>query len=126
VRLELRRGLDAGEGASGAPSEIADAVAASGQRPRPPLAAARVFGCWTGVIPGSGPCCRSQRRNPGQARASTEFRRLSRWIVLAALGDAGGDPALAEALDRWSSLFQNDPFRAEQLRASLSALLGET
>jgi hypothetical protein len=34
---------------------------------------------------------------------------------------------LAEALDRWElSLFQNEPFRAEQLRAALSALLGDT
>jgi hypothetical protein len=47
--------------------------------------------------------------------------------VLVALGDADGDPALAEALDRWElSLFQNEPFRSEQLRAALSALLGET
>jgi len=47
--------------------------------------------------------------------------------VLAALGKADGDPELAEALDRWElSLFQNEPFRAEQLRAALGALLGET
>ena len=47
--------------------------------------------------------------------------------MLAALGDADGDPELAEALDRWElSLFQNEPFRGEQLRAALSALLGET
>src|SRR5918994_1489768 len=34
---------------------------------------------------------------------------------------------LAEALDRWElSLFQNEPFRSEQLRGSLVGLLGET
>jgi hypothetical protein len=35
------------------------------------------------------------------------------------------DPDLGEALDRWElSLFQTDPFRSEQLRESLAALLG--
>jgi hypothetical protein len=34
---------------------------------------------------------------------------------------------LAEALDRWElSLFQHEPFRSEQVRGSLAALLGET
>jgi len=37
------------------------------------------------------------------------------------------DAALAEALDRWElSLFQNEPFRSEQLRGALAGLLGET
>jgi hypothetical protein len=46
---------------------------------------------------------------------------------LTALGDADGDPELAEALDRWElSLFQSESFRAEQLRAALRALFGET
>ena len=40
---------------------------------------------------------------------------------------ADGDPELAEALDRWElSLFQNEPFRGEQLRATFTALFGET
>jgi hypothetical protein len=43
------------------------------------------------------------------------------------LTDADGDPALAESLDRWElSLFQNEPYRSEQLRAAGQALLGET
>jgi len=43
------------------------------------------------------------------------------------LGGADEDTALAEALDRWElSLFQHEPFRSEQFRASLSALLGDT
>ena len=47
--------------------------------------------------------------------------------MLGALGRADGDPELAEALDRWElSLFQHEPFRAEQLRAALRALLGAT
>ncbi|HEY6604838.1 MAG TPA: hypothetical protein VIZ44_00705, partial [Gaiellaceae bacterium] len=38
---------------------------------------------------------------------------------------ADDDPELGEALDRWElALFQTEPFRPEQLRASLAALLG--
>jgi hypothetical protein len=38
---------------------------------------------------------------------------------------ADDDPELGEALDRWElSLFQDGPFRAEQLREALAALLG--
>jgi hypothetical protein len=45
--------------------------------------------------------------------------------LLERLGCADDDPDLAEALDRWElSLFQTDPFRSEQLRESLAALLG--
>jgi hypothetical protein len=64
---------------------------------------------------------------PGESSRLDAFRAPIVVDVLAALGDADGDPALAEALDRWElSLFQNEPFRSEQLRAALSALLGET
>jgi hypothetical protein len=46
-------------------------------------------------------------------------------LVRLALADA--DAPLAEALDRWElSLFQNEPFRSEQLRGALAGLLGET
>jgi hypothetical protein len=45
--------------------------------------------------------------------------------LLERLGSADDDPDLGEALDRWElSLFQADPFRSEQLRESLAALLG--
>jgi hypothetical protein len=41
------------------------------------------------------------------------------------LAGADGDDELGDALDRWElSLFQGEPFRSEQLRASLDALLG--
>jgi hypothetical protein len=64
---------------------------------------------------------------PGEPSRLDSFRAPIAIEVLASLGLADGDPALAEALDRWElSLFQNEPFRSEQLRASLSALLGET
>ena len=128
--LELRRDLDAGEGPPDAPSEIADAVSAirlttSAALARGPSA---LRDRWTGVRSGSGRCCRSPRREPpGEASRLDAFRSPIAAGILAALGDADGDPALAEALDRWElSLFQNDPFRAEQLRAALGALLGET
>jgi len=70
---------------------------------------------------------------PGTARRLLAASRLDRFRapiavdVLRVLGEADGDPELAEALDRWElSLFQNEPFRSEQLRAALAALLGET
>ena len=64
---------------------------------------------------------------PGEPSRLDAFRTPIAVDVLAALGDADGDPELAEALDRWElSLFQNEPFRSEQLRAALAALLGET
>ena len=64
---------------------------------------------------------------PGEPSRLDAFRAPIAVDVLAALGDADGDPELAEALDRWElSLFQTEPFRAEQLRAALAALLGET
>lgn len=45
--------------------------------------------------------------------------------LLERLGSADDDPDLGEAIDRWElSLFQADPFRSEQLRESLAALLG--
>jgi hypothetical protein len=47
--------------------------------------------------------------------------------LLVQLGIADADVALAEALDRWElALFQNEPFRSEQLRGAFGALLGDT
>jgi hypothetical protein len=47
--------------------------------------------------------------------------------LLERLGATDDDPELAEALDRWElSLFQDEPFRSEQLREALVALLGGT
>ena len=64
---------------------------------------------------------------PGEASRLDAFRAPIACDVLAALGRADGDPELAEALDRWElSLFQSEPFRAEQLRAALRVLLGDT
>ena len=64
---------------------------------------------------------------PGESSRLDTFRAPIAVDVLAALGDADGDPELADALDRWElSLFQSEPFRSEQLRVALASLLGET
>jgi hypothetical protein len=62
---------------------------------------------------------------PGEATRLDAFRaRLARQLRERIAG-ADPDPELADALDRWElSLFQDDPFRVEQLRAAVGALLG--
>jgi hypothetical protein len=63
----------------------------------------------------------------GEATRLDSFRAELTSDLLAALGLADGEAALAEALDRWElSLFQNEPFRSEQLRGALSGLFGGT
>jgi hypothetical protein len=64
---------------------------------------------------------------PGESSRLDSFRAPIAIEVLAALGDADGDPGLADALDRWElSLFQSEPFRSDQIRAALASLLGES
>jgi hypothetical protein len=64
---------------------------------------------------------------PGEASRLDSFRAELAREVLARLALADADVALAEALDRWElSLFQNEPFRSEQLRGALAGLLGDT
>ena len=127
--LELRRDLDAGEGPPDAPSEIADAVSAIRLTTSAALAAGPVlFETLDGRPFGIRPVLPiAATEPPGEASRLDTFRAPIAVSILAALGDADGDPELAEALDRWElSLFQNDPFRAEQLRAALGALMGDT
>ncbi len=126
--VELERDLAPGaEEAPDAPGEIADAVTAIrlatagavaagpilferldwrpyGIRPVVPIAA---------TVPG------------GEATRLDQFRgRLARDL-LERLPLCDDDPELGEALDRWElALFQGEPFRSEQLRESLTALLG--
>lgn len=127
--LELKRGLDAGASPPDAPAELADAVSAMRLATGAPVAAGpvlfelldwRPFGIRP-VLP------IAATQPPGEATRLDGFRgRLTREL-LARLSLADGDAALAEALDRWElSLFQNEPFRSEQLRGALSALLGDT
>lgn len=127
--IELRRDLDPGAEPPDAPAEIADVVSAVRLTTSAALAAgpvlfetldARPFGIRP-VLP------IAATQPPGEPSRLDAFRAPIAVAVLAALSDADGDPELAEALDRWElSLFQNEPFRSEQLRAALAALLGET
>ena len=62
---------------------------------------------------------------PGEPTRLDAFRARLACDLLARLGRAEEDPDLAEALDRWElSLFADEPFRSEQLREALAALLG--
>ena len=127
--LELRRDLAAGDGAPDAPAEIADAVSAIRLTTSAALAAGPVlFEMLDGRPFGIRPVLPiAATQPPGEPSRLDAFRAPIAVEVLAALAEADGDPELAEALDRWElSLFQNEPFRSEQLRAALCALLGET
>jgi hypothetical protein len=127
--LELQAELDAADEPPDAPAEIADAVSAIRLTTAAALAAGPVlFETLDGRPFGIRPVLPiAATQPPGQPSRLDSFRTPIAVEVLAALGRADGDPALAEALDRWElSLFQNEPFRTEQLRAALSALLGET
>ena len=110
------------------PAELADAVTAlrlatpGADRGRP----RRSSSCSTAAVRRSGPCCRSP---PPSRPASRPGSTRSAASVAADLRDrlaaADDDRRSAEALDRWElSLFQDEPFRSEQLRAALESLLG--
>jgi len=127
--LELERELEPGAEPPDSPGEIADAVSAIRLTTAAALAAGPVLfeildGRPFGIRPVL-PIAASQP--PGEASRLDGFRTPIAVEVLTALAAADGDPELAEALDRWElSLFQNEPFRSEQLRAAAGALLGET
>jgi hypothetical protein len=127
--LELTVDLDAAGDVPDTPAEIADAVSAIRLTTSAALSAGPVlFETLDGRPFGIRPVLPiAATQPPGEPSRLDSFRAPILIEVLASLTAADGDPALAEALDRWElSLFQNDPFRSEQLRASLAALLGET
>jgi hypothetical protein len=129
LALELRRDLDPGEEPPDASAEIADAVSALRLTTAAAVAAGPVlFETLDGRPFGIQPVLPiAATQPPGEASRLDPFRTPIAVDVLAALGDADGDPELADALDRWElSLFQSDPFRGEQLRAALGSLLGDT
>ena len=127
--LELRANLATGEEAPDVAAEIADAVSAIRLATAAPLAAGPViFETLDGRPFGIRPVLPiAATQPPGEADRLDTFRGALAGELLLVLGRADADTALAEALDRWElSLFQNEPFRGEQLRGALVALLGET
>ena len=127
--LELERNLEPGADPPDAPAELADAVSAIRLATAAPVAAGpvlferldwRPFGIRP-VLP------IAATQPPGEATRLDSFRAELTRELLSRLALADGDAPLAEALDRWElSLFQNEPFRSEQLRGSLAGLLGDT
>jgi hypothetical protein len=126
--LELEQPLPAGGGEPpDAPGEIADAVTALRLATCGPIAAGPVLFerlDWRpfGVRPVL-PIAATQP--PGEPTRLDVFRGETAHVLLGRLGVAEDDRELGEALDRWElALFQDGSFRAEQLRSSLEALLG--
>jgi hypothetical protein len=127
--VELRAALTTGEDVPDAPAEIADAVSAIRLATAAPLAAGPVlFETLDGRPYGIRPVLPiAATQPPGEPTRLDEFRAPLAAELLVRLGLADSDTNLAEALDRWElSLFQHEPFRSEQLRAALAALLGAT
>jgi hypothetical protein len=127
--LELRAALAAGEEPPDAPAEIADAVSAIRLATAAPLSAGPVlFETLDGRPFGIRPVLPiAATQPPGEATRLDSFRGTLAGELLVRLSLADADSSLAEALDRWElSLFQNEPFRSEQLRSAFVALLGET
>jgi hypothetical protein len=127
--LELRAALTGTEDPPDAPAEIADAVSAIRLATAAPLSAGPVlFETLDGRPFGIRPVLPiAATQPPGEATRLDSFRGALAGELLVRLGLADADSALAEALDRWElSLFQHEPFRSDQLRATFVALLGET
>ena len=127
--LELERSLPQGaEEAPDAPGELADAVTALRLATAAPLAAGPVlferldwepFGIRP-VLP------IAATPPPGEPTRLDLFRAQVAVRLIPQLALADGDARLGDALDRWElSLFQDDPFRREQLRHALDAALGD-
>src|SRR5213075_1443715 len=121
--LELQRTLERGDGEPpGAPGEMADAVTAVRLATAAPIAAGPVLFERLDWRPyGIRPVLPIAATPPdGEPTRLDSFRGALAADLLSRLGAADDDPDLGEALDRWElSLFQPDPFRAEQLRHAL-------
>ena len=126
LELEQQMPADGGEPPD-APGEIADAVTALRLATCGPIAAGPVLFerlDWRpfGVRPVL-PIAATQP--PGEPTRLDVFRGETARVLIGKLGAAENDRELGDALDRWElALFQDGSFRAEQLRSSLEALLG--
>jgi hypothetical protein len=126
--LELERALEPGATEPpDAPGELADAVTAIRLAAAAPVAAGPVLFERLDWRPyGIRPAVPIAATPPaGEPTRLDSFRGAVAADLRGRLPLADEDPELGEALDRWElSLFQDGPFRAEQLRESLAALLG--
>jgi hypothetical protein len=126
--LELERSLPPNEPEPpDAPGELADAVSALRLATAAPVAAGPVIFERLDWRPlGIRPVLPIAAAEPaGEPTRLDAVRARLACDLLARLGRAEEDPDLAEALDRWElSLFADEPFRSEQLREALAALLG--
>jgi hypothetical protein len=127
--LELERRLDAAaEEAPDAPGELADAVTAIRLATAAPTAAGPVLFERLDWRPyGIRPVLPiAATAPPGEPTRLDPFRAQVAAKLIPALAAADEDARLGDALDRWElSLFQDDPFRGEQLRHAVEAALGE-
>jgi hypothetical protein len=127
--LELERSLEAGEEPPDTPAELADAVSGLRLATIGPIGAGPVlFELLDGRPFGIRPVLPiAATQPPGEPIRLDALRAETAADLLSRLGLADADAALAEALDRWElSVFQHEPFRSEQLRAAMRALLGST
>jgi len=126
--VELERDLRKGEPEPpDAPGELADAVTAIRLATAGPVAAGPVLFERLDWRPyGIRPVLPIASTQPdGEAARLDEFRGRVAADLRGRLLAADEDQELGEALDRWElSLFQPDPFRAEQLREALAYLFG--
>ena len=126
--LELERAVESGVAEPpDASGEFADAVTAIRLATAAPIAAGPVLFERLDWRPyGIRPVLPIAATQPaGEPTRLDSFRAGLAVDLLPRLALADEDPELGEALDRWElSLFQEGPFRDEQLRESLAALLG--
>ena len=127
--LELERPLAKGEQeAPDAPGELADAVTSLRLATAAPVAAGPVLFERLDWRPyGIRPVLPiAATAPPGEPTRLDPFRATVAARLRPQLAHADDDAQLGDALDRWElSLFQSDPFRAEQLRQALDAALGD-
>jgi hypothetical protein len=127
--LELERSLEKGASeAPDAPAELADAVTALRLATDAPVAAGPVLFERLDWRPyGIRPVLPiAATAPPGEPTRLDPFRASVAEKLRPQLALADDDAQLGYALDRWElSLFQDDPFRGEQLKHALDAALGD-